>query len=196
VSKKKAAGLFLFSFLSVVLCVGCIKGKAEKSAVSTNIDSKIVANGHYSRARELKESGDIEGAISEYSQAIEYNSDMGEAYANRGILYYSKKEFEKAISDFSVAIVLDPKDAISYNNRGLAYVEVGQFDRAILDYKKGLEIEPEDADIYYNLAVAYLHKKDYELSMQSITKAETLGYYDSTGLHEWLEKIMPKGKDK
>ena len=40
------------------------------------------------------------------------------AFNNRGIAWYHKKELDKAMADYTEAIRLDPKYAPSFHNRG------------------------------------------------------------------------------
>ena len=52
-----------------------------------------------SRGDVFTSQGKIDNAISDYSKAIEINPNDGEAYNNRAIIYYGKKEYAKAWED-------------------------------------------------------------------------------------------------
>ena len=94
-------------------------------------------------------------AITHYTEAIELNPDLAEAYNNRGNAYRNTSDFDAAIADYNKAIELNPDLAEAYNNRGVAYRNTSDFDAAIADYNKAIELTPEDASAYNNRGVAY-----------------------------------------
>ena len=68
---------------------------------------------------------DSDGAIADFSKALELNPNYILAYVNRGNAKVGKSDWDGAIVDFSKAIELDPKYAIAYSNRGVAKKEKG-----------------------------------------------------------------------
>ena len=70
---------------------------------------------------EADQQGDYDKAIKCYSEAIELNPKLTEAYYNRGNVYNEKGVYDQAIADYSKAIELDPKLTVAYVNRGNAY---------------------------------------------------------------------------
>lgn len=86
--------------------------------------------GYYQRGWFKDHSGDIEGALEDYTMAITLQSNVAYAYLNRGVLYRLKGENAKAESDFKQVVRLDsiPEDAeCSF----YAYYYLGQKDKAI-----------------------------------------------------------------
>ena len=65
--------------------------------------------------------GEYDLAISNFSKAIELDSEVIAAYNNRGIAYAEKSEFDLAIVDFTKAIELDPHLSAAYSNRATVY---------------------------------------------------------------------------
>jgi tetratricopeptide (TPR) repeat protein len=43
--------------------------------------------------------GQLDKAISDYTQALEINPNLAKAYFNRGVFYYFKREYEKSWKD-------------------------------------------------------------------------------------------------
>ena len=84
--------------------------------------------------------GDLDRAIRDLDQAIQFNPSFALAYNNRGSVYARKGDSERAISDFNQAIYLDPKLADTYINRGLYFVGKGEKENAIADFEKFLEL--------------------------------------------------------
>jgi tetratricopeptide (TPR) repeat protein len=64
--------------------------------------------------------GDFDGAIADYTKAIELNPNNVDAYNNRGATKTTKDDLDRAIADYSKCIQLKPDDAKAYYNRGLA----------------------------------------------------------------------------
>ena len=76
---------------------------------------------HYNRAVAYAEKGEYDQAFSEFTKAIEIDSDYADAYVGRGAAYLHKREFEQAISDYTRAIEIDPNHAPAYCGRGIVY---------------------------------------------------------------------------
>jgi tetratricopeptide (TPR) repeat protein len=68
----------------------------------------------------LKE-GRFDDAIAALSQAINLEPDYAEAYNNRGLAYYEKKEYAQALEDFKQVIIINPDDEKAHNNLALVY---------------------------------------------------------------------------
>lgn len=86
--------------------------------------------GYYQRGWFKNHSGDIEGALEDYTMAITLQPNVAYAYLNRGVLYRLKGENAKAESDFKQVVRLDsiPEEAeCSF----YAYYYLGQKDKAI-----------------------------------------------------------------
>lgn len=86
--------------------------------------------GYYQRGWFKDHSGDIEGALEDYTMAITLQPNVAYAYLNRGVLYRLKGENAKAESDFKqvVRLVSIPEEAeCSF----YAYYYLGQKDKAI-----------------------------------------------------------------
>jgi tetratricopeptide (TPR) repeat protein len=61
------------------------------------------------RAIELRERGDYDKAIADYSEAIRIDGDLNGAYTGRGLAYEGKAEVDKAKADYRKALALAPK---------------------------------------------------------------------------------------
>lgn len=86
--------------------------------------------GYYQRGWFKDHSGDIEGALEDYTMAITLQPNVAYAYLNRGVLYRLKGENAKAESDFKQVVRLDsiPEEVeCSF----YAYYYLGQKDKAI-----------------------------------------------------------------
>ena len=69
--------------------------------------------------------GDYQGAMADYTKAIEINPEYAPVYYFRGIAMDDLQDYQGAIADFSKAIEINPMNAIFYYNRGSAKDDLG-----------------------------------------------------------------------
>jgi len=79
-------------------------------------------------------------AFEYYTNAIELDPKLADAYLGRGIAFFQFHLYYGAIDDYTKAIELDPKLADAYYNRGLAYYAMQVFPAVACDdfYQAGL----------------------------------------------------------
>lgn len=94
--------------------------------------------------------GDLDGAISDYNQALGLDPKNVEATYRRGLARQAKGNFAGAIADYTQVIGLDPKQAAAYSNRAFIKQGQGDTDGALADYAQALLINPKIAAAYYN----------------------------------------------
>jgi tetratricopeptide (TPR) repeat protein len=137
--------------------------------------------------------GDIDGAISSYTKAIDLGIADANMYFYRGLMYGKyKQEDVKAINDYSKAIELEPKYSRAYLNRALAYSSLKMPDKAIADYNKMVELRPDDLSLILNLrAQSYYAKGDYKMAWADVDKAKELGVTLDKEFMEKLSKASP-----
>jgi tetratricopeptide (TPR) repeat protein len=91
--------------------------------------------------------GDLDGAIADYTRAIELEGTNYIAYNNRGMAKQAKGDLDGAILDLTKAIELKPDYAPNYINRGFVKQTKFDFDGAIVDFNKANELKPGDNNI-------------------------------------------------
>ncbi len=115
---------------------------------------------------------DYNGAITDFSQAIQLDPKFASAYHFRGHAYSyhgeteaeqgrmtkSRKYFQDSIADYTEAIKLEPEEDTAYNYRGHVQSHYGEaevdlqnytaaqerYQAAIIDYDQALKIDPEN----------------------------------------------------
>ena len=118
--------------------------------------------------------GQIDTAITVYSDVIKLNPCCVDAYNNRGTAYYQKGELDNALQDFNTAIKLNPRSADAYNNRGKVYVDKGEFNLAIEDYDTAIKLNHQLALAYYNRGEAWIRQKEWEKAKADFITAKQL----------------------
>ena len=98
---------------------------------------------HLLKGEILEEVGDKEGAIREYSKAIELNPSHIHAYKLRAILYHDAKKYDLALADIHVVInKISLPSAENYWLRGSILEALGDRKGAIQDFARAVEIDP------------------------------------------------------
>ena len=106
---------------------------------------------YYNRGISKYNAKDYEGAMSDYTKAIEINPKYADAYYNRGISKYDLENYQGAISDYTKAIEINPKYADAYNNRGIVNYSINRKDYACKDYKSAISLGNKENNFFNNL---------------------------------------------
>ena len=135
------------------------------------------------------ELGDYNGAIADYTQAIQLKSDSAGFYALRGLAKQQLEQYLSAIADYDKAIRLKPDYAEAYSNRGLSKYHSGQPFAAIVDYDKAIEIKPNYTEAYSNRGLAKGNMGQHYAAISDCDKAIQLNpNYAEAYLIRGLEK--------
>src|SRR6266536_3337455 len=96
---------------------------------------------HYLTSAANKEAdGDHDGAIADYSNAIELDKKNADTYVSRGGAKESKGDLEGAIADYDQAMKLDPKNSAAYINRGAVFYAKTSWKEALQDFRHAIEL--------------------------------------------------------
>ena len=140
--------------------------------------------------------GQIDTAVTVYSDVIKLNPCRVDAYNNRGTAYYQKGELDNAVQDFNTAIKLNSHCADAYNNRGKAYVDKGEFNLAIEDYDTAIKLNPQLALAYYNRGEAWLRQKEWNKAKADFTTAKRLGVDITAMFHNSYKDVETYQKNR
>ena len=106
------------------------------------------------KGEDKKSESDFEGAITDYTRALELYPKYTEAYRERGVAKASKKEpdLQGAIADLDRAIELDPDDAVAYAERADVQAKRKQYSAAIKDIQEAIDFDLVKGPYYSDLA--------------------------------------------
>jgi tetratricopeptide (TPR) repeat protein len=184
---------YLLTIIILAISFPIIDGQTLRTAAEYN-------NRGLSRQRQ----GDLDGAIEDFTAAIERSSGMMlvVVYHNRGNARTGKSDWDGAIADYTKSlelqldsssgppvkksnnkdgglpvfsgVIVAPPIAFTYNRRGNARKAKGDADGAIADYNKALEENPRYADAFYNRGVALQSKNDLDGAIKDYSTAVEL----------------------
>lgn len=113
-------------------------------------------------------------AVVDLTKAIDLDSSLDRAFAERAGCYAKQQDWRKAIRDITSAIQLNPSVHDYWNMRGGYLCKINDLDQALMDFNRTIEINPSDDSNYYGRANVYLERNELEKAFSDITRAINL----------------------
>ncbi|HST03407.1 MAG TPA: tetratricopeptide repeat protein [Chloroflexia bacterium] len=110
-------------------------------------------------------------ALKDFDAAIQLEPDKAEAYAFRGLAYYSQDDYDAAVIAYTEAIEHDNQYEEAYFARGLSYQAKEEYDQAISDYDQYIKLDPHKSWAFRQRAEAYVYKGDPAQAIPDYTEA-------------------------
>jgi protein O-mannosyl-transferase len=118
--------------------------------------------------------GDNQGAIEDYTKALDINPKYSEAFYNRGNAKSSLGDLYGAIKDYDKAIEIKPLYPDAFLNRGNAKSFLGDMHGAISDFNKTIEINPYEARAFIARGNAKYALGDKQGAIEDYNKAKEI----------------------
>ncbi|WP_051410953.1 tetratricopeptide repeat protein [Synechococcus sp. CC9616] len=132
-----AAALALFLPIGRPLLVGLTPAVGIGAALlSTKAAYAQSASDLLNSGVDKAQSGNLQGAIADWTKAIEINPMFAKAYFNRGVAKKNLKDYQASIADYTKAIEIDSEYYHAYTNRGIVLEIEGDLKGACKDWKK------------------------------------------------------------
>jgi tetratricopeptide (TPR) repeat protein len=147
---------------------------ATLSPHSRNMNDILI---YTNRGSEKYLKNDFQGAIEDFTKALELNPDFALGYNDRGTVYAAQGELERAIREYNKALELFPNYVEAYSNRGKAYAEMGDHAQGLKDQNKALELNPDFVEAYNNRGTVYAARGDLDNAIKDFNKTITLNPY-------------------
>jgi tetratricopeptide (TPR) repeat protein len=127
----------------------------------------------------LDKSGDADGAIKEYRQALAANPRNADAHQRLGFLLYNvKQNLEEGLRHTREAVKLDPAHGRARYDLGMALFHQEQYDQALEHLQAALQHLPDGAEkpylpaaMRFSLGLTLLLTGDYSTSEQFLARA-------------------------
>ncbi len=107
----------------------------------------------YGRAVLLLETGDQNGAESEFKRFVALNPGYSGPHVNLAIIYQAQGRLEEAQEALDTALALNPSSAAALNQQGILHRRNGQFADAESAYLKAVTVNPEYPLAHLNLGI-------------------------------------------
>lgn len=144
--------VYWFIILFFIAATFYILGRGHFTKDTTNTDTtqiEVVDSGiqeekletpadYYEHGKKEILSGNIDGAISDLTTAIESDANMVDAYILRGETYMQIGDYRNAMNDFNTAIAMDAENSIAYYDRSLLNTRLEDFESAMNDINNAL----------------------------------------------------------
>lgn len=141
------------------------------------------ADAHNDLGRALALMKDFEGAIREYSRAIEIYPQHRLAPNNLGNTYLSLGRIDEAIAQYQRTLEIDPRNIFATYNMGIAFQTRGDVDAAIDQYLRVLELQPNDYFAHwarYNAGVLLRRRGEIDEGVRLVQEAARVN--EATGI--------------
>lgn len=153
--------------------IKCEKGDWRDTLIDLNksIENPGDAAAYRARGYALSSCGDFEGAVQDFSKAIELDPAHAEAYVTRGLARIVVGDYGGAIQDSDMAIELDPDYAEAYVTRGLARRNLADYKGAIRDLNTAIKTNSDLFQKHYNSGCARSELGDYAGAIHEFNRA-------------------------
>ncbi len=144
-------------------CVGKLPVPKESSARRFGLGNLKLRNGDY------------DGAIADFTRAIELDPGNSGHYLMRGNAKKRKRDYTGALADYTRAIEFEReyKDVMYIARAGVKEL-TGDLDGAIADYTRAVEISPKFADAYHSRGLVKQKKGDPKGAAADLARARQL----------------------
>lgn len=138
------------------------------------------AAAHHNLGLALEMKGDLDAAIAEFTEAINFDPTLQSAHMSLGnaLLKRNKEgDINSAIAEYHEVIRLDPKSETGHTNLGKALVkrnQHGDLDAAISEYRAAVGIAPGSPSTHFNLAYALDERLKEEDANEAIEEYRTV----------------------
>lgn len=129
------------------------------------------ARDHLTMGRTLLNTGQVNEAVAELSQALSLDANLTEANSLLGLAYDRKGMHDRAREFYERAVKADKEDAQTLNNLGFSLYLNGNYRAAVDKLKKAAKLAPADQRILNNLALAQCRLGKFEDAYKSFARA-------------------------
>jgi len=133
--------------------------------------SLLSSKAWYERGATHQDRAEHRKAIACFSQAIQANPTLLQAYLVRGVSHYKLNQLAEAVRDFTQVIRASPDTQPAYVNRGEAYRRLGKLAEALLDLNQAIHLNSKSVSGWSNRGSVWLDRKQYKLALADFEQA-------------------------
>lgn len=171
-----------------------VEGKYREAIESLNILLRSQSKeyeGFFLRGVAKYNLDDLNGALSDFTRALEENPAYTQAYQYRAITRSRMGLYNEALGDFEKAIEMRPNVPASYYSRGVTYFLNRQFEKSVSDFSQFLRLEPRQPEGYINRGTSKLYMNDTIAALEDYNRAIAVNpYWSDAYLRRGLLSLM------
>ncbi len=164
--------------LSKVASAVSANNLSAKRTTTTSEADKEKSKSLVSEGHTVYNTGNYQGAIIKYDEAIRSDPFSDEAYYWRASAMYGLKQYQEALPYYNKALEINPNKEQAYYYRALSKYNIKQYDESMPDFKKAIELNPDVSAMYYWLGETEYVLKLYNEAILDLTKALELNGKD------------------
>ncbi len=130
---KKHLHYLIIIVLALFIMSSCVNKKKEAA--------KLIEAGKI-----RSDNSDFEGAVRDFTKAIEYTPENPKIWYLRGNMYVNMLKITEALKNFNKAIELDDRYADAYFNRAYVYFILKEKDKSCADYLMSAKLGKENVE--------------------------------------------------
>jgi curved DNA-binding protein CbpA len=110
-------------------------------------------------------------AIADYTEAIDLNPQLVEAYYQRGFAQSQVSNNREAFADYTAALKLNANLPEIYYYRGLTRFKLANINGSLEDFNQALALKPDYGEAYYERGLVYQEMKDTKAAIADFNQA-------------------------
>lgn len=138
---------------------------------SVSLNNPNDARDYYLRGLSRFDGGNLQGSITDFSQAIQSQPNYAEAYFYRGLARLNQGDLQGSIVDYSQAIQIDRNYADAYYNRAVVRSQLGDKQGAIADYTQAIRLNDNFTAAYNNRGLIRFSLNDLQGAIADFDQA-------------------------
>jgi len=123
------------------------------------------------RAAVRQQTGDLDGALDDFNEALKLDPKHALAHLGRAICRFQMNDPEGAIADCDAAANLAPGIVKCYELRGSAFMKIGNLDAALANYDEAVRLAPSSAMPLNFRAGLHYARQDYAAAIRDHMEA-------------------------
>jgi hypothetical protein len=132
-----------------------------------------LAIGLHNRAGQCYINGNVDAAIQDFTEAIQYLPDFPMAYYHRGLALMDLKRYKDALADFDNAINYK-QEADYYAAHGRAQFELENDSDALDDLNRAIDLDSKQPAFYHDRGIVEYYLSDDKSASQDLNQAASM----------------------
>lgn len=146
---------------------------APLTETSLNPDEKAAVT-HNENGLKLQRDGQYDLAIAAYNKALALNANYADAYDNRAIAHYKKRQHVRAMADFKKSADLTPKHGAEFEFRLFIHDGAGSYDSVIANPVKAAEFTTDYANEFHRRGLEHAAQARHDRAIADFSRALAL----------------------